>query len=120
MLKRSKFPPLIQARASSTNCTMGNLATQHAYIQSMLNLPRFISFLVYKSSVILSTFTVYGLSKKWFPFGGWLYYRPLLLKIHQRSCSRLVVGCIIGHYCLRFIKEVVPFWWLVILSTITV
>jgi hypothetical protein len=39
-----KFPPLIKARASSTNCTMGNVATQHTYIQSMLNLPRFISF----------------------------------------------------------------------------
>jgi hypothetical protein len=35
MLKRWKFPPLIKARASSTNCTMGNLATQHTYIQSM-------------------------------------------------------------------------------------
>ena len=51
MLKRWKFPPLIKACASSTNCTMGNLATQHAYIQSMLNPPRFISFLLYKSLV---------------------------------------------------------------------
>ena len=42
---------LIKARASSTNCTMGNLATQHTYIQSMLNLPRFISFLLYKSLI---------------------------------------------------------------------
>jgi hypothetical protein len=40
---------LIKACASSTNCTMGNLATQHTYIQSILNLPRFISFLLYKS-----------------------------------------------------------------------
>jgi hypothetical protein len=66
--------------------------------------------------VVLSAITVYGLSKKWFPFGSWLYYRSLLFKIYQRSGSRLVVGCIISHYCLRFIKEVVPFWWLVILS----
>jgi len=42
---------VIMARASSTNCTMGNLATQHTYIQSILNLPRFISFLLYKSLV---------------------------------------------------------------------
>ena len=49
MLKRRKFPPLIKARALSMNCTMGNLAMQHACIQSMLNLPRFISFLLYKS-----------------------------------------------------------------------
>jgi len=49
MLKRWKFPRLIKARASSTNCTMGNLATQHTYIQSMLNIQRFISFLLYKS-----------------------------------------------------------------------
>jgi hypothetical protein len=47
MLKRWKFPPLIKARASSTNCTMGNLTwSRHTtyYIQSMLNLTRFISF----------------------------------------------------------------------------
>ena len=31
MLKRWKFPPLIKARASSTNCTMGNLTcSRHA------------------------------------------------------------------------------------------
>ena len=70
--------------------------------------------------VVLSAITVYDLSKKWFPFGGWLCCRHLLFKIYQRSCSRLVVGCIIGHYCLRFIKEVVPVWWLVVLSVITV
>ena len=46
-----KFPPLINARASSTNCTMGNLAPQHTYIQYMLYLPRFISFLLYKSLI---------------------------------------------------------------------
>ena len=40
---------LIKARAPSTNCTMDNLATQHTYMQSMLNLQRFISFLLYKS-----------------------------------------------------------------------
>ena len=48
ILKRLKFPPLIKARELSTNCTMGNLTcsrpTQHTYIQSMLNLTRFISF----------------------------------------------------------------------------
>ena len=53
MLKRWKCPPLIKARASSTNCTLGNLTcprpTQHTCIQSMLNLARFISFLLYKS-----------------------------------------------------------------------
>ena len=49
MLKWWKFPLLIKAHALSANCTMGNLATQHAYIQSMLNFPRFISFLLYKS-----------------------------------------------------------------------
>ena len=32
MLKRWKFPRLIKAHASSTNCTMGNLATQHTCI----------------------------------------------------------------------------------------
>ena len=48
---------LIKGRASSTNCTMGNLATQHTYIQSMLNLPRFISFLLYKS---LNTVNIYS------------------------------------------------------------
>ena len=50
-MKRWTFPPLIKARASSTNCTMGNLATQHTYIQSMLNLPIFISFLLCKSLI---------------------------------------------------------------------
>ena len=57
MLKRLKFPPLIKARALSTNCTMGNLTcsrpTQLTYIQSMLNLGRFISFLLDKSLVLL-------------------------------------------------------------------
>jgi hypothetical protein len=56
MLKWWKFPPLIKARASSTNCTMSNLATQHTYIQSMLKLPRFISFLLYKSLTICTVF----------------------------------------------------------------
>ena len=56
MLKRWKFPPLIKARASSTNCTMSNLATQHTYIQSKLKLPRFISVLLYKSLTICTVF----------------------------------------------------------------
>ena len=55
ILKRLKFPPLIKARELSTNCTMGNLTcsrpTQHTYIQSMLNLTRFISFILCKSLV---------------------------------------------------------------------
>jgi hypothetical protein len=45
MLKRWKFPPLIKAHASSTNCTMGNLTCSHhatylhtMILQSMLNL----------------------------------------------------------------------------------
>jgi hypothetical protein len=37
---------------------MGNLATQHAYIQSMLNLPRFISILVLMH-------TIYGVVYKY-------------------------------------------------------
>ena len=40
MLKRWKFPPLIKARASSTNCTMGNLTcSRHAtiYVKSHEN-----------------------------------------------------------------------------------
>jgi hypothetical protein len=55
MLKRLKFTPLIKALASSTNCTIGNLTCsqpmQHTYIQSMLNLTIFISFLLYKSLI---------------------------------------------------------------------
>jgi ABC-type dipeptide/oligopeptide/nickel transport system permease component len=70
--------------------------------------------------VVLSAITVYGLSKKWFSFGGWLYYRPLLFNVYQRSGSLSVVGYIVGIYCLRFIKEVVPVWWLVVLSAIIV
>ena len=51
MLKRFKFPPLIKACALSTNCTMGNLATQHTYMQSMSNLPRFITLQKYNTVV---------------------------------------------------------------------
>jgi hypothetical protein len=51
---------------------------------------------------------------------GWLYCQPLPFKVYQRSRSLLVVSYIVGHYRLRFIKEVVPFWWLVVLSAITV
>ena len=55
MLKWWKFSPLIKARASSTNCTMGNLTcsrpTQHTYLQFMSNFARFISILLYKSLV---------------------------------------------------------------------
>ena len=51
---------------------------------------------------------------------GWSYCPQLPFKIYQRSSSLLVVSCIVGHYCLRFIKEVVPVWWLVVLSAITV
>jgi hypothetical protein len=49
-----------------------------------------------------------------------LYCQPLPFKVYQGSGSLLVVSCIVGHYRLRFIKEVVPFWWLVVLSAITV
>ena len=69
---------------------------------------------------VLSAITVYDLSKNWFPFGGLLYCRPLLFTVYQRSGSLLVISCIVGHYCLRLIKEVVPFWWLVMLSAFTV
>ena len=52
MLKRWKFPPLIKARASIALWVISHvLATQHTYIQSMLNLARFISFLPYKSLI---------------------------------------------------------------------
>jgi hypothetical protein len=60
--------------------------------------------------VVLSAITFYDLSKNWFPFGGLLYCRPLLFKVDQRSGSLLVVGYVVGIYCLRFIKEVVPGW----------
>ena len=70
--------------------------------------------------VVLSAITFYDLSKNWFPFGGLLYCRQLLFKVDQRSGSLLVVGYVVGIYCLRFIKEVVPVWWLVVLSVITV
>jgi hypothetical protein len=60
ILKRWKWPPLIKARASSTKCTVGNLTCsrprQHIYIQSMLNLARFISFLLCKSLIKLNYF----------------------------------------------------------------
>ena len=76
---------LIKARASSTNCTMGNLTTQHTCIQSMLNLPRFLSFLLYKSLVI----DIYGKSILLLPIksryeGSLLLtlYKLLLLDIH--------------------------------------
>ena len=65
MLERLKFPSLIKACASSTNCTMGNLICsrpmQHTYIlQSMLNLMRFISFLLCKSLIQHRLFQVFG------------------------------------------------------------
>ena len=34
-----------------------------------------------------------------------------LFKVDQRSGSLLVVGYVVGIYCLRFIKEVVLFWF---------
>ena len=70
--RKSTFPPLIKAGASSTNCTMGNLTcSRHAtyrYIQSMLNLARFISFLLYKSLVILKRIYIGKVSTRLYKF----------------------------------------------------
>ena len=55
------FPPLIKARASSTNCTMGNLTCSrhatylHVHTIYLLNLARFISFQLYKSLISAKT-----------------------------------------------------------------
>jgi hypothetical protein len=42
------------------------------------------------------------------------------MRIIKGVVRLVVVGYIVNHYRLRFIKEVVPFWWLDVLSAITV
>jgi hypothetical protein len=42
------------------------------------------------------------------------------MRIIKGVVRLVVVGYIVNHYRLRFIKEVVPFWWLDVLSAFTV
>jgi hypothetical protein len=104
---------LIKARASSTNCTMGNLAAQHTYIQSMLNLPRFISFLLYKSLIMLIKLKQLLNINQWYLWLGNRIEHELIMSNEMHKCRlswQTIQDVYLTHYwnCLNYIASVLP------------
>ena len=103
MLKRWNFPPLIKARASSTNCTMGNLTySRHAtYLHIIYAKSREIH--------ILSTIQILGICH-WKTFQpSWTNQKPLRksqdITLRDSRTNKCILFAIVCNKCISCCKE---------------